>query len=233
MTRPWYTAKVTSPRVIWAWLLLLILAFTAPAQAMNGLKLSVPELPQVRKGAYRAKSLSASYGINAVDPDGLLVGVDDAAEILAVARGIAIAYAERQAIRQAIINTVAAVGVLVGGPQPQPSYPRGMISIPPEMSSSKVNPDNYNESLGGFKENSSKSSDITRPKTSSGGGIKKPPRGFIRNEDVFLTSRSIGKKEASELLHGAKDHEVNLDLWFNLKTGQVLDINGVEIIKIK
>ena len=83
MTPVWYAAKVNSQRRWLAWLLLCLLAFTAPAQAMNGLRLPMSAFSPGPKTACTAKPSTGDFPINKVDPSGLDpfgysgAGVDD------------------------------------------------------------------------------------------------------------------------------------------------------------
>ena len=71
MTPVWYAAKVNSPRLWLAWLLLCLLALAAPAQALNGLKLPISAFSPGSKRACTAKSFRVDCPINMVDPTGL------------------------------------------------------------------------------------------------------------------------------------------------------------------
>ena len=70
MTPVWYAAKVNSQRRWLAWLLLCLLAFTAPAQAMNGLRLPMSAFSPGPKTACTAKPSTGDFPINKVDPSG-------------------------------------------------------------------------------------------------------------------------------------------------------------------
>lgn len=75
MTPVWYAAKVNSQRRWLAWLLLCLLAFTAPAQAMNGLRLPMSAFSPGPKTACTAKPSTGDFPINKVDPSGLDVKI--------------------------------------------------------------------------------------------------------------------------------------------------------------
>ena len=83
MTPVWYAAEVNSPTRWLAWLLLCLLAFAAPAQAMNGLRLPMSAFSPGPKTACTAKPSTGDFPINKVDPSGLDpfgysgAGVDD------------------------------------------------------------------------------------------------------------------------------------------------------------
>ena len=73
MTPVWYAAKVNSPSRWLAWLLLCLLAFAAPAQAMNGLRLPMSAFSPGPKTACTAKPSTGDFPINFSDPSGLFL----------------------------------------------------------------------------------------------------------------------------------------------------------------